>query len=373
MADSVNLSDFDYELPPSLIATRPAQRRDACRLLVMDRRTGGLEHSRFDRIESELRPGDCLVLNDSRVIPARLEGRRAGGGRVELLLLSRRGEGFWESMIKPARRIRVGERLALRPNETAEDPGGRKDRHADAEAWVLVRAVGPDGTRLVSLESSLPEGEVLDRFGRMPLPPYILAARRSRGVGEDDAEREDRERYQTVFAREPGSVAAPTAGLHFTREMLDRLQNRGVEIQRVTLHVGAGTFAPVKAERIEDHVMHAEHYEIGEGAAHAIEAARLDPGRRVVAVGTTVTRTLEACVLTHGRVVPARESTRLMIVPGFRFQAVDALLTNFHLPKSTLLMLVAAFAGREATLNAYREAIRHNYRFYSYGDAMFIR
>lgn len=367
--------DFTYDLPPSLIATRPAARRDASRLLVMDRGSGTLTHTGFGGLVDELHAGDCLVLNDSRVIPARLLGRRSGGGRVEFLLLSRHGEGEWRAMVKPAKKVLPGDRIAL---ETVQPDASPRE-----EAWAAIRASEPDGTRVIALESSLPETAIIDRFGRMPLPPYILAARK--GEAEEKAEggvpgapstlddAEDRNRYQTVYARHEGSVAAPTAGLHFTPELLLRLETRGVEVQRVTLHVGAGTFAPVKVERIGDHVMHAEDYEIGEAAARGIESARRDPDRRVVAVGTTVARTLESCMLAHGAIVPTRGSTRLMIVPGHRFSAVDALLTNFHLPKSTLLMLVSAFAGREAVLMAYREAIGQGYRFYSYGDAMFIR
>lgn len=366
-------SDFDYILPPGLVATHPTPNRDGSRLLVMDRESGALRHERFDRLPAELRAGDCLVLNDSRVIPARLIGRRPGGGRAELLLIEPAGAGNWSAMVKPAKKIRPGEKIEL----IAPDGAGE---HA---AWAVIEATAPEGRRRVRLESPLTEAETLAGFGRMPLPPYILSARKREHSGADGrpesmeaeaaADREDRERYQTVYAEPAGSVAAPTAGLHFTPELLARVGKAGIEVQRITLHVGPGTFAPVKAEQIGEHRMHAEPYEIGAEAATSIERARRDPERRVIAVGTTVTRTLEACVARHGGIVATRESTDLMIAPGHEFRAVDGLITNFHLPRSTLLMLVAALAGREAILEAYAEAVHEGYRFYSYGDAMFIR
>jgi len=369
----VKTSDFDYYLPPELIATHPAPRRDSSRLLVMDRESGKVRHDHFGALTGELRSGDCLVLNDSRVIPARLIGRRRGGGRAELLLLEPDGDGAWRAMAKPAKKLRPGDRIELIPAGNG----------AGEEAWATIETAGSEGLRTVRFESRLPAAEILERFGRMPLPPYILSARKherptpEEGPEEEDSEAvfdsEDRERYQTVYAEPAGSVAAPTAGLHFTPELLSRLQVAGVEIQRVTLHVGPGTFAPIKAGHIEDHRMHREPYEIGEAAAAAIERARRDPGRRVIAVGTTVTRTLEACVARHGSVVATRETTDLMIVPGHEFRAIDGLVTNFHLPRSTLLMLVAAFTRREAVRAAYAEAVCEGYRFYSYGDAMFIR
>jgi S-adenosylmethionine:tRNA ribosyltransferase-isomerase len=361
----MRVDDFDYDLPPDRIATHPADRRDASRLLVLDRTTAGVRHRRFHDLLEELRPGDCLVVNDSRVIPARLLGRRAGGGRFEALLLAPVAPGRWRALVKPAKKLRPGDRIDLVGPPSAP------------AASLTIEADGADGERVVALHSSLPDDQLIETFGRMPLPPYILAARKARASAgaapasyNDDSA--DRERYQTVYADPAGSVAAPTAGLHFTPDLIDALRDRGVDVQRVTLHVGPGTFAPVKADRVEDHVMHAEHYAIAPAAARAIEAARLDPARRLVAVGTTVTRTLEACVLRHGAVVPAEDSTGLHITPGFEFRAVDALITNFHLPRSTLLMLVAAFAGRDRVLAAYREAIREGYRFYSYGDAMLI-
>lgn len=339
----------------------------------MDRSSGAVQHRRFDSLPAELRAGDCLVLNNSRVIPARLIGRRAGGGRAELLLLEPEGDSVWRTMVKPAKKLRPGDRIELIPS--GERTGG--------EAWAVIEALAPEGQRSVRLESRLPEAGILEQFGRMPLPPYILAARKQNSPAPDTRAKSpdadgaldsvDRDRYQTVYADPTGSVAAPTAGLHFTPELLSQIEAAGVEIQRITLHVGPGTFTPVKTEQIGEHRMHQERYEIGDAAARGIEQARRDPDRRVIAVGTTVTRTLEACVARHGGIVATRESTDLMIAPGYGFQAIDALITNFHLPRSTLLMLVAAFADREAVLGAYEAAVREGYRFYTYGDAMFIR
>lgn len=354
--------DFDFELPPDRIATRPADRRDESRLLVMDRIGGGLRHCRFGDLPGELRPGDCLVINDSRVIPARLFARRKGGGRAEFLLLAPEVPGRWRAMVRPARKVRRGDRLELTGREGAPP------------AWIRIEGEAGEGERAIAFESALAEAEILEIYGRMPLPPYIVAARKAAGEPDSAArEREDRERYQTVYADPAGSVAAPTAGLHFTPELLSRMAEGGVEVRRITLHVGPGTFAPVKVGRIEDHVMHAEPFRIAPAEARAIESARADPARRVIAVGTTVTRALEACFRRHAAIIGTKESTDLMILPGFEFRVVNGLITNFHLPRSTLLMLVAAFAGREAVLNAYREAVADGYRFYSYGDAMFIR
>jgi S-adenosylmethionine:tRNA ribosyltransferase-isomerase len=376
----LNTADFDYTLPPGLIATHPAERRDASRLLVMDRRGGGLRHQRFSDLPGELRPGDCLVLNDSRVIPARLLGERRSGGRAEMLLISPDTDGLWNARVKPAKKLRVGDRIRLIPAR-AGISGGEADATPDSSgAWAEIREAREDGFRRIAFDSPLGDEALLERYGRMPLPPYILAARKAAQsvtrsgpeTASEAAEVEDRERYQTVYADAPGSVAAPTAGLHFTPELLAKIGDAGVEIQRITLHVGPGTFAPVKTESIEAHRMHEEVFEIGAGAAEAIEAARQDRGRRVIAVGTTVTRTLESCFAQHGRIVETQRATRLMIAPGFEFGAIDGLITNFHLPRSTLLMLVSAFAGREAVLAAYAEAVRRQYRFYSYGDAMLI-
>ncbi|HSK80142.1 MAG TPA: tRNA preQ1(34) S-adenosylmethionine ribosyltransferase-isomerase QueA [Thermoanaerobaculia bacterium] len=331
--------DFDYELPPEAIAQEPAPRGES-RLLVLDRE-GPERHARVRDLPQLLRPGDLLVLNDTRVIPARLYATRVGGGggRMEILLLERIDEREWDALVKPGRRAKPGTVLEF-----------------DAGLAAEVTAKDPDGRH--RLRFSEPVERHLDRLGHVPLPPYI----------ERPDTDEDRERYQTVYARNPGAVAAPTAGLHFSTELLSEIEAAGVEIARVTLHVGIGTFKPVSAERIEEHRMERERYEVGEEAAEAIRRAR-----RVVAVGTTVVRTLESAALAGGgEVRPGGGSTELFITPGFPFKVVDALLTNFHLPRSTLLMLVSAFAGRERVLAAYEEAIREGYRFYSYGDAMFV-
>lgn len=328
-------SDFDYHLPPERIAQEALPRGES-RLLALDR-TGPEQHARVRDLPRLLRPGDLLVLNDTRVIPARLYGRRPSGGRMEILLIERRGEREWDALAKPGRRAQPGTMIEFDAGLAAEVVDKREDgRH-------LLRFSGPVEPHL-------------DRLGHIPLPPYIH---------RPDAP-EDRERYQTVYARHSGSVAAPTAGLHFTEELLREIAAAGVEIARVTLHVGIGTFKPVTAERIEEHRMESERYEISEATADALRQAR-----RVVAVGTTVVRTLESAAR-DGEVRPGSGATDLFITPGYRFQVVDALLTNFHLPRSTLLMLVSAFAGRERVLAAYEEAIREGYRFYSYGDAMLV-
>ncbi len=347
----MRLADFDFELPPERIAQHPTPRRDASRLLVLDRASGALRHRRFSDLAELLVPGDLLVLNDTRVIRARLLGRKASGGRVELLLVEPvepgNTGGAWRCLLK-----------ASRPPA----PGSSIDFGEGYSARVLER--DPLGWR-VQLESpgERPE-QLLERFGQVPLPPYI---RRELG-GSDDA---DGERYQTVYARNPGAVAAPTAGLHLTRELLRRLADAGIAHTFLTLHVGPGTFRPVTAQRVEDHRMHREWYELPGEAARAVAAAR-SRGGRVIAVGTTVVRTLESCAVHGGRVSAGRDHCSLFIYPGFRFRVVDALITNFHLPRSTLLMLVSAFAGRERVLAAYGQAIEAGYRFYSYGDAMLI-
>jgi S-adenosylmethionine:tRNA ribosyltransferase-isomerase len=337
-------SDFDYDLPAASIAQEPAPRGES-RLLVLDRQ-GSERHARVGDLPRLLHPGDLLVLNDTRVIPARLFGRSAGGGRMEILLVERVGEREWYALVRPGRRAKRGARIEVAEGLAADVIDKRED--------------GPSHQYL--LRFTEPIEPHLDRLGHIPLPPYIHRP--------DTAE--DRERYQTVFAREPGAVAAPTAGLHFTSQLLEEIATAGVEIAWVTLHVGIGTFKPVDAERIEEHRMESERYEVGEETAAAIRRARVE-GRRIVAVGTTVVRTLEgAAAVGDGEVRAGSGATRLFITPGFHFQVVDALLTNFHLPRSTLLMLVAAFAGRERVLAAYAEAIREGYRFYSYGDAMLV-
>lgn len=332
--------DFDYELPAASIAQEPAPRGES-RLLVLDR-TGLERHARVRGLPRLLQPGDLLVLNDTRVIPARLFGRRAGGGTTEILLVERLGDREWDALVRPGRRARPGTVLDFDDGLAAEVVDKREDgRHR--------------------LRFSEPVEPHLESLGHIPLPPYIH---------RPDTP-EDRERYQTVYARNPGAVAAPTAGLHFTEDLLREIEEAGVGIARVTLHVGIGTFKPVAVERIEEHRMETERYEIGEEAAAALRSALERPDGRVVAVGTTVVRTLESAALAGGgEVRPGAGRTDLFIAPGFPFQIVDVLLTNFHLPRSTLLMLVSAFAGRERVLAAYEEAIREGFRFYSYGDAM---
>jgi S-adenosylmethionine:tRNA ribosyltransferase-isomerase len=335
-------SDFDYDLPAASIAQEPAPRGES-RLLVLDR-PAPERHSRVRDLPRLLRPGDLLVLNDTRVIQARLYGRSTGGGRMEVLLIERVAEREWEALVKPGRRARPGTVIEIAEGLAAEVVDKREEGSAHRYLLRFSEPIEPH----------------LERLGHIPLPPYIHRPDTS----------EDRERYQTVYARSPGAVAAPTAGLHFSEELLREIEAAGIETARVTLHIGIGTFKPVGAERIEEHRMDRERYEIGEEAAEAVRRAR-EAGRRIVAVGTTVVRTLEGAALAGGGDVRAGSAaTDLFITPGFRFQAVDVLLTNFHLPRSTLLMLVSAFAGRERVLAFYEEAIREGYRFYSYGDAM---
>jgi len=347
----VRTRDFHYELPEELIAQEPVEPRPASRLLWLDAEGGILAEGRFADLARWLRPGDLLVLNDTRVIPARLRGRKASGGRVELLV-ERVLPGGAELLahLRASRPPRPGARLLLGPEE------------APAAAEVLGREEGLYRLRLEGAGEGAGAWELLQRHGEPPLPPYI---RRRPGPA-------DRERYQTVFARRPGAVAAPTAGLHFDRALLAELERRGVERAWVTLHVGAGTFQPVRAERVEEHRLHPEAVEVGEATCRRVAAARARGGR-VVAVGTTVVRALEsAWDEAAGALRPLRGETRLFIYPGHRFRAVDAMVTNFHLPGSTLLMLVCAFAGRERVLAAYRHAVARRYRFFSYGDAMFL-
>ncbi len=347
----MRISDFDYELPEELIAQRPAGSREASRLLLLDRETGGVEHRTFSELPELLHPGDLLVLNDTRVLPARLLARKPTGGRVEVLLVERAGVdergSVWRCLLDTSRPPPPGTRLPVAEGFEVEILG-------EAGAWE-VRLLDAGGS---------PE-ERLEEVGRMPLPPYIRRGDR------DPLAPLDRERYQTVYARRPGAVAAPTAGLHFSAGLLERLEGRGVHLAYLTLHVGLGTFLPVRVERVEDHRMHPEAYELPEATAEAVAAARRRSAR-VVAVGTTVVRALEACATGAGLVRPGAGRCDLFVYPGFRFRVVDALVTNFHLPRSTLLMLVSAFAGREKVLEAYREAIESRYRFYSYGDAMLL-
>jgi S-adenosylmethionine:tRNA ribosyltransferase-isomerase len=341
----VRVSDFDYELPRELIAQH-AVARGASRMLVLDRSRGAIMHLQIADIVGLLAAGDLLLLNDTRVIPARLYARRSTGRRFELLLLRRVDAATWEALLRPAARARYDEELML-----ADGSSCRPAERLEEGRW-LVRFEPP---------LDLPR---LDRLGEAPLPPYID---RPHGSTADD-----RARYQTIYAREPGAVAAPTAGLHFDHGLLDRIRSRGVEIAFVTLHVGLGTFRPVQVEEVAEHRMHSEWYRFSEEVAAAVNHA-LEGGRRVVCVGTTTVRALEGALAEgDGRVWPGAAWTELFITPGFEFRGCGALLTNFHLPRSTLLMMVSAFVGRERVLAAYREAIRERYRFYSYGDAMFI-
>ena len=351
----MHISDFDYELPEELIAQHPLERRDASRMLVVSRARGDWRDGSFSEFPAELREGDTVVVNNTRVFPARLVGRKGQtGGRVELLLVRRReefGEGAWEVLARPARRLEAGARLLF------------GDGRLSAEALTATE----DGARrVVRFEADGDFDALLEEFGRMPLPPYI-----KRGRDDLAAREEDRERYQTVYAAATGAIAAPTAGLHFTPRVFEDLRARGVRLAEVTLHVGYGTFAPVRAEDLAEHRVAAEHFEIREAAAEEINATRARGGR-VVAVGTTTVRALESAADEEGRVRAGRGETSLTITPGYRFRAVDALLTNFHLPRSSLLVLVGAFAGREPVLAAYRHAVRQRYRFYSYGDCMLI-
>jgi S-adenosylmethionine:tRNA ribosyltransferase-isomerase len=337
---------FDYRLPAERIAQYPAEERDGSRLLVLDRRSGGREDRLFRELPDLLRPGDLLVVNDSRVIPARLTGRLEGSGaRVELLFVRALTARRWEALVRPARRCRPGALVLLGDGAA----GGR-----------IVAEAGP-GRRVVETEG--PVRELLDRHGMPPLPPYIA---RHAKPGQ-----EDWERYQTVFARRDGSVAAPTAGLHFTPALLERLRARGIALETLTLHVGPGTFRPIRAARVEDHRLESEEVTLSPETAAAVNGARAE-GRRVIAVGTTTCRALESAARGDGSVHPLSGPTDLFIYPGYRFRVVDALLTNFHLPRSSLLLLVAAFAGREPVLAAYRHAVEAGYRFYSYGDAMLL-
>ena len=337
-------SDFNFELPPELIAQTPLDRRDASRLLVLDRSTGAGEHRHIFDLPSYLRPGDCLILNDSRVLPARLLGHRLpGGGACEVLLLIDRGNKTWECLVRPGKRMRVGAKLSF----------------GDGELTAEVVEELPGGNRLVRFDYEGIFLEVLDRLGKMPLPPYIKA------------ELQDKERYQTVYSRVTGSAAAPTAGLHFTKELLRQIQDMGVKIGYVTLHVGLGTFRPVKEDEITDHEMHSEYCVIPQETADLINETKRGGGR-VICVGTTSCRTVESWAAEDGTMTASAGWTNIFIYPGYRFKVLDGLITNFHLPESTLIMLVSALAGREHILAAYEEAVREKYRFFSFGDAMLI-
>ncbi len=340
---ALKTEDFWYDLPEELIAQTPLQKRDASRLLALDRKTGETTHKHFYDIYDYLKPGDCLVMNDSRVLPARLLGHRPSGGAVELLLLRDMGDKKWECLAKPGRKLQPGQKVIF----------------GDGELTATILEVLEDGNRLVEFHFEGIFLEVLERLGKMPLPPYIKARL------------EDQERYQTVYSREVGSAAAPTAGLHFTRELLEKLKEKGVSLAFVTLHVGLGTFRPVKVENINDHHMHSELCILPEETADILNKTRA-AGGRIICVGTTSCRTLESLARENGTFVPGSKWTDIFIYPGYRFRAMDGLITNFHLPESTLVMLVSAFAGRENVLRAYGKAVEEKYRFFSFGDAMLI-
>lgn len=337
--------DFYYDLPEELIAQHPISNREDSRLMVLDKATASVEHRHFRDIIDYLNEGDCLVLNDTRVIPARLFGSRKGKDEsIEFLLLKKIDINKWETLVKPGKKVRPGVKVIF----------------GDGELEGNVLSIGEDGTRIVEFEYDGIFEEILDKLGEMPLPPYIKE------------KLEDKERYQTVYSKKEGSAAAPTAGLHFTKELLQKIEDKGVKIVYLTLHVGLGTFRPVKEENIEEHHMHSEYFELSKEAAEIINNTKKSGGR-VIAVGTTSTRTLESIGTQENLVVPKSGWTDIFIYPGYKFKVVDCLITNFHLPESTLIMLVSALAGREKILNAYNIAVKEKYRFFSFGDAMFIK
>lgn len=339
------VKDFDYELPEELIAQDPLEQRDSSRLMILDRVSGEIEHKVFTDILDELREGDCLVVNDTKVIPARLFGVKEDTGAViEILLLKRKSDRVWETLVKPGKKAKIGTKLVF----------------GDGELKGEVIDIVEEGNRLIEFSFDGIFEEILDRLGQMPLPPYITH------------KLEDKNRYQTVYAKNEGSAAAPTAGLHFTKELLEKIEKKGVKIVPVTLHVGLGTFRPVKEEEVLDHHMHSEFYTITAETAEVINQTKANGGR-VIAVGTTSTRTLEAAAGEHGKICECSGWTEIFIYPGYEFKVIDGLITNFHLPQSTLIMLVSAFAGRDHVLAAYEEAVKERYRFFSFGDAMFLR
>ncbi len=340
----IKTSDFYYDLPPELIAQTPIQQRDASRLLTLNKTTGETEHHHFYELPKFLRPGDCLVLNNSRVLPARLIGKREpGGGACEVMLLIDRGNKVWECLVRPGKKLRPGTRLSF----------------GDGKLTAEVTEVLEGGNRLVRFEYEGIFLEILEQLGKMPLPPYIKA------------ELQDAERYQTVYSKEVGSAAAPTAGLHFTKELLEEIQAMGVRVCYVTLHVGLGTFRPVKVEDVNNHEMHSEYCMISDETAEVINQTKREGGR-VICVGTTSCRTIESWAAEDGTLKETAGWTNIFIYPGYRFKVLDCLVTNFHLPESTLIMLISALAGRDNVLAAYEEAVKERYRFFSFGDAMFI-
>jgi len=340
----LKVKDFYFDLPKELIAQHPLEKRDESRLMVLNKKSGEVEHKVFKDIIEYLNPGDCLVLNDTRVMPARLYGAKEGsGGKMEFLLLNRHEDDIWETLVKPGKRGKVGAKFVF----------------GNGELKAEVVDVLDNGNRKVKFYYDGIFEEVLDRLGEMPLPPYI------------EEKLEDRERYQTVYSKEVGSAAAPTAGLHFTDELLQAIKKKGINIAFVTLHVGLGTFRPVKAEDIQDHEMHSEYYILDKENAEIINNAKRS-GKRVIAVGTTSNRTLESIANEEGQVKEQSGYTSIFIYPGYKFKIVDAIITNFHLPESTLIMLISAFSTREIVMNAYKIAVENKYRFFSFGDAMFI-
>lgn len=341
----MKVSDFDFYLPEELIAQHPLKERDSSRFMVVDRNTGEIEHKVFHDVIDYLVPGDTLVLNNTRVLPARLIGEKEGtGGKIEFLLLKRLEGDKWECLAKPGKKAKIGAMFTF----------------GEGKLKAVVREIGLEGNRVIEFIYDGIFEEILDELGQMPLPPYI------------HEKLDDRERYQTVYSKEKGSAAAPTAGLHFTEDLLEKIREKGVNIAFVTLHVGLGTFRPVKVESIDDHIMHSEYYELDEENAKIINDTK-ERGNRVIAVGTTSTRTLETIGSKDGKVRAQSGWTDIFIFPGYKFNIVDALITNFHLPESTLIMLVSALAGKENIMNAYKKAVEEKYRFFSFGDSMFIK
>ena len=340
----LSTADYYFDLPQELIAQDPLLRRDECRLLTVDKKTGEVEHHVFSEIINFLKPGDCLVLNNTKVIPARLLGvKEETGAAVEILLLKRRGADLWECLVKPGKKLRPGARVSF----------------GDGILTAEITEVVEDGNRLVKFFYDGIWEEVLDKLGEMPLPPYITH------------KLQDKNMYQTVYAKYDGSAAAPTAGLHFTNELLQKIQDKGVDLAFVTLHVGLGTFRPVKVTNVKEHIMHSEWYQVTAEAAEKINKAK-ESGHRVICVGTTSCRTIESAADDNGRLTEKSDDTSIFIYPGYKFKVTDCLITNFHLPESTLVMLVSALAGREHVLAAYEEAIKEKYRFFSFGDACFF-
>ena len=345
MTEGMNVKDYDYDLPEELIAQDPLEDRSSSRLMVLDRQTGDVEHRHFTDILEYLHPGDCLVINNTKVIPARLFGvKEDTQAKIEVLLLKRKENDIWETLVKPGKKAKPGTKLVF----------------GDGLLTAEVVDVVEEGNRLVKFEYEGIFEEILDQLGQMPLPPYITH------------QLEDKNRYQTVYAKYEGSAAAPTAGLHFTKDLLKKIEEKGVVIASVTLHVGLGTFRPVKVENVLEHHMHSEFYMVSQEAADKINRAK-ESGHRVIAVGTTSTRTLEAAADENGRLHETSGWTEIFIYPGYQFKVIDALITNFHLPQSTLVMLVSALAGREHVLHAYETAVKERYRFFSFGDAMLIQ